>query len=62
MAQRTYKSEQAHWAQVQAAVIGSFKFWSKPKTSPEYVVGMASEIADLAVAELRKRTQKGDRS
>jgi hypothetical protein len=62
MATRIQKSETAHWARVQAQVIGSFKFWSKSKVSPEFVVSLASQIADMAVVELRNRSQKGDRS
>lgn len=55
MPQRLAKSEQVHWTRVQAAVIGSFRFWSKTKVKPEMVAKLASEVADLAVAELRRR-------
>ncbi len=44
-----------HWSRVQAAVINRFNWPAKRKTRPEYVVKLASEIADLAAADFSKR-------
>lgn len=45
------KADRAHFAQIQAAVIGSFNFWAKPKAKPAFVRKLASEIARDAVAD-----------
>jgi hypothetical protein len=58
---RLLKADRAHFAKVQAAVIGSFNFWAKSKAKPQYVRRLASEIARDAVAdwyELSKRTER----
>jgi len=51
-------ADRRHWSRVQAAVIGQFKWPSKSKSRPEFVVKLASEIADLATVEYAKRTRK----
>lgn len=51
------RGESQHWSRVYAAVIGSFKFWSKPKAKPSMVDAMAAEVADLAVFSQRKRVK-----
>lgn len=45
------KADRAHFVQVQAAVIGSFNFWGKPKANPAMVRKLASEIARDAVGD-----------
>lgn len=49
------RNELAHWRATQVAALASFNFWSKTKVSSDFVVKLASEIADRAVCELRKR-------
>lgn len=58
MPQPTLKpNERQHWSRVQAAVLNRYNWPAKPKTRPEYVVRLASKIADLALAAYRERVQ-----
>ena len=50
-------AERSHWSRAQAAVLNRFNWPAKRKTRPEYVVRLASQIADLAVAAYRDRVQ-----
>lgn len=52
------RGEAAHWSQVQAQAIGRFNWPAKRMARPEMVVTLASEIADLAAVEFRKRAEK----
>lgn len=58
MAKQLTPAQREHWSRVQSQVIGRFDFFRKPKVKPAMVVQLAGEIADLSVAELRKRTRK----
>jgi hypothetical protein len=49
--------EQKHWKDTQRAVLASFNFWSKRQVNAEFVTKLASEIADAAVIEYRRRVK-----
>lgn len=52
------RGESANWTKNQAAVLNRFNWPAKSKTRPEYVVKLASQIADLALAAYRDRVSK----
>ena len=54
---RLTRTERTHWKNAQLAVLSTFNFWSKRKVNAAFVVKLASEIADAAVREYRRRAK-----
>lgn len=55
---RTPEHPLTHWSRVQAAVLNRFNWPAKGKVNPKLVVRLASQVADLALAEYRDRLPK----
>jgi hypothetical protein len=51
-------AERNHWSRAQTAVLNRFNWPAKRKVNAEFVVKLASQIADHAVAEYRARTSR----
>lgn len=52
-------ADRAHYTAIKAAVLGTFKYWAKPKVNPDYVDKLADEIAMKSVATYRSRCGGG---
>jgi hypothetical protein len=51
-------AERPHWSRVQAAVLNRFNWPAKRKASVRFAVELASEIADMAAEQYRKRIER----
>jgi hypothetical protein len=50
------RGESQHWSRVQAGALNRFNWPAKRKTNVSMAVSLSSDIADLALADYRRRS------